>query len=101
MTSYRIVCTTQDPPGESHHHAHIVAVGIDDDGDGIADQKMPLGEVLRKLDDDDSFYTIGEHSKKKVFVHDTYCCGKRYIKTDPDDYLDNNLDEIRKCNWKR
>ncbi len=101
MESYRIVCTTQSPADYSHDHAHIVKVGINTKQGNRADTSMTLDEVLKKLDWGDDFYTIGEKSGKKIFVQAVTCCGKRYIKTYPDQHLDNNLDNLRACEWQK
>jgi hypothetical protein len=97
---HRIVCTTQKPADQDHEHAHIVSVGIDTDNDGVANKKMTLSDVLQKINQNDKFYTIGENSKKKIFVQTIYCCNKKYIRTKPDNYKDNNLDNLRRCQWK-
>jgi rRNA maturation endonuclease Nob1 len=99
MESRRIVCTDQVPANQSHNHAHIVAVGLGDDS-AHASQRLTLQEVLQKMDIGVRFYTIGDRNKKVAYVIDVYCCGKRYIKTEPDSYLENNLDELRWCSWK-
>jgi len=51
------------------------------------------------MDDNEVFYTIGEKSGQRVKVEDVYCCGRRYIRTRPDDVQDNNLDSLRSCKW--
>jgi len=98
--AHQIVCTTQLPADQSHNHAHIVEVGEDTDGDGKAEKHLTLKEVLTMMDNHEIFFTIGEHSKKKIYVIEVNCCDKRYIKTKPDNVLDNNLDELRECKWK-
>lgn len=100
MASHRIVCTTQYPSDQTHDHAHIVEVGVDTDSDGRADQRYSLEKVLMIMDAGEYFFTIGEYTGKKIYVEDVRCCGKRYIRTNPDEVRDNNLDKLRKCSWQ-
>lgn len=99
MPSHRIVCTTQYPPDQSHDHAHIVEVGVDTDSDGVANIRYTLSEVLSLMDKRDTFYTIGERTGRYITVEEFRCCGRRYIRTKPDDVRDNNLDNLRRCRW--
>lgn len=96
----RIVCTEQEPAGASHDAAHIVAVGVGDDLDG-ADNRLEVNEVRTQLDRDVTFYTKSEATGKTAEVEKYDCsCGYQTIRTNPDDRIDNNLDDLRKCNWK-
>ncbi len=99
MASYRIVCTTQEPTGASHDEAHIVAVGVGNDPDS-ADRRFEVDEVRENLDQGDTFYTKSEATEKTAEVEKYDCsCGYETIRTKPDDRIDNNLDDLRKCDW--
>ena len=97
----RIVCTDQVPIGNPPKEAKIVSVGIGDDP-SKAIEKLPLGEVLRQMEQGVIFYTKGETSGKVALVHKYYCprCGAFHIKSAPDAVWDNNLDSLRYCQWK-
>lgn len=100
MVSHRIVCTNQEPAGAPHDAAHITAVGIGDDPNG-ADRRLTVQEVRSKLDDGVTFYTKSEATGKTAEVEKYDCsCGYETIRTKPDDRIDNNLDDLRKCQWQ-
>jgi hypothetical protein len=100
MVSYRIVCTDQEPAGASHDAAHIVAVGVGDDPSG-ADRRFEVDEVRAKIDRGTTFYTKSEATGKTAEVEKYDCsCGYETIRTNPDDRIDNNLDNLRECNWQ-
>ena len=100
MASYRIVCTIKAPADKPPSHQHIVAVGTGNDPDK-ADQRWALQEVLSAMDCGDTFYTIGERSGKRAEVEKYWCshCGKWFIRSHKDNILDNNLDNLRQCNF--
>lgn len=99
MASYRIVCTNQEPPDEPHDEAHIAVVGTGDDPDS-ADKKWQVGDVRDALDDGTTFYTKSETTGETAEVEKYDCsCGYKTIRTKPDERIDNNLDDLRKCNW--
>lgn len=97
MASYQIVCTEQVPHYLSSAHARIVAVGIQNGGQT---ERLTVEQVIAAMDRGHYFYTVGEHSGKKIYVEQYYCsdCGRTHIRTRPDDFLDNNLDSIDRCN---
>lgn len=97
MASNRIVCTEQEPAGASHDAAHIVAVGIGDTSDK-ASNRLDVDEVRRKIDQGHTFYTKSESTGKTAEVEKYDCsCGYETIRTNPDDRIDNNLDDLREC----
>ncbi len=98
MTTYRIVCTNQEPASEPPQHAHIVAVGIGDDPD-LFTQRITLANVLLMMDKGDSFYTKGKQSGAIASVEKYYClhCKKQHIRSAADAVKDNNLDNLRYC----
>jgi len=100
MAQYRIVCTNQEPVNYPHSHAHIVAVGTGNDPNK-ADQKWSLDQVLAAMDRGDKFYTRGERSERVAGVEKYNCtyCRRTYIRSTPDAVQDNNLDNLRRCNW--
>lgn len=102
MTDYKIVCTDQVPISEPTTHAHIVAVGVDTDQDGYADEKHSKQKVIDNIDSRQyRYYTYGATSKKLAFVEVVPCpkCRMRIIKSKPDAVRDNNLDYLRRCRW--
>lgn len=99
--NYRIVCTEQEPASQPPQHAHIVAVGVGDDPNS-AEDRFTLDEVIKKMDAGNKFYTKGVNSGKVARVEKYNCkyCRRTYIRSEPDATTDNNLDNIRTCNWK-
>lgn len=100
MAAYRIVCTTQEPVYQPTTHAHIVAVGTGTDPNK-ADQKWTLAEVLDAMKRGDTFYTISPSTGKRAEVRSEPCgsCRRTIIRSAPDAVRDNNLDNLRLCNW--
>ncbi|MDR5657701.1 DUF3892 domain-containing protein [Halodesulfurarchaeum sp. HSR-GB] len=98
MTSYRIVCTEQDPPSEPHDQAHIVAVGTGNDPDK-ASRRWELNEVLVAMDGNDEFYTKSESTSQTAEVHKYECgtCGQTTLRSTADETEDNNLNNLREC----
>lgn len=101
MARYRIVCTQQEPCGVENGRAHIVNVGTGSDPDK-ADTKWTLTEVLAAMDKGDAFYTKSESTdvEAKVEKYDCDQCKHPYIRSHKDRVKDNNLDNLRTCNWK-
>lgn len=86
------------------NHAHIVAVGVDTDSDGYADERHELQSVVRAIESGaHTYYTYGQSSGKVALVEAIKCpshCGETIIRSSPDCTKDNNLDYIRRCSWK-
>jgi len=101
MSDYRIVCTNQEPCHLSTHQAHIVAVGTGNDPAKASD-RWTLDQVLAAMNLGDRFYTQGVQSGKTALVEPYECgrCRRTYIRSRPDSVQDNNLDNLRVCNWK-
>jgi hypothetical protein len=94
--SYRIVCTDQKRPT---HHNHIVGVGVGDNPDK-ASQQFTVAEVRSMILNGTRFYTQGRTSGKVANVERFDCpCGYKTIRSTPDAVADNNLDNLRVCNW--
>jgi hypothetical protein len=100
MGQFRIVCTEQEPVYQPTTHAHIVRVGTGDDPDR-ASQRWTLAEVIAGMDRGDVFYTRGKSSGAVALVEKYVCfqCRRTYIRSRPDAVADNNLDNLRRCNW--
>lgn len=98
MTTYRIICTNQEPASQPPKHAHIVAVGVGNTTDHY-DQRFSLAQVLQKMENGDSFYTLGPRSGKTAMVERYYCsyCQRHHIKSAADAVEDNNLDSLPNC----
>lgn len=101
MSRYRIVCTEQEPMSQPTTHAHIVAVGTGTDPDK-ADSRWSLQQVLNAMGNGDVFYTQGKQSGRIAKVERQNCraCGRAIIRSAADSVTDNNLDSLRRCNWK-
>lgn len=97
---YRIVCTVQEPASAPPSHQHIVAVGTGDDPNK-AENRWSLDEVLAAMKKGDTFYTKGINSGKTAEVEKYECsrCQRTYIRSTPDAVPDNNLDNLRRCNF--
>lgn len=101
MSTYRVVCTEQEPIYQPTTHAHIVAVGTGSNPDK-ASQRWTLDQVIRAiLYSGDSFYTQGKTSGKVARVVVVNCghCNRQIIKSTPDAVYDNNLDSLRRCQF--
>ena len=59
MTSYRIICTTQEPIHQPTTHAHIVAVGTGPTAQHYT-QRWTLDQVLAAMDRGNTFYTLSQ-----------------------------------------
>lgn len=104
MANYRIVCTDQEPINQPRLHAHIVAVGIGNDPNR-AERQLKLRQVLSEIDRGHTFYTKGVRSgciAKVVAVVGCPVCSdpRRIIRSAPDAVEDNNLDYLRRCQWR-
>jgi len=100
MSAYRIVCTNQEPVSQPPQHAHIVAVGIGADPNK-ASRRLSLAEILQMVDQGDQFFTQGAQSGKVAHVEKFWCshCRRNHIRSAADAVKDNNLDNLRICNW--
>ncbi len=98
MTTYRIVCTKQEPASKPPQHAHIVSVGVGDDPNQASSQ-FSLATVILKMDAGDKFYTKGAQSGKVANVEKYWCssCQQFHIRSSADAVKDNNLDSLRAC----
>jgi len=98
MTSYRIICTTQEPVHQPTTHAHIVAVGTGPTAQHYT-QRWTLDQVIAAMDRGDTFYTRGETSGREARVEKYTCttCWRTFIRSTPDAVHDNNLDSLPRC----
>jgi Protein of unknown function (DUF3892) len=99
MATHRIVCTEQSSPG-SYGHGHILAVGTGSDPAG-ADERWTVQQVRAAIADGTRFYTVSPSTGKVADVTRYDCwCGIKTIRSTPDAVYDNNLDNLRLCNWR-
>ena len=98
MTTYRIICTIQEPASQPPKHAHIVSVGVGTTTDHY-NQRFTLPQVILMMNNGDRFYTQGPQSGKSAWVEKYYCphCRQYHIKSAADAVLDNNLDSLPYC----
>jgi hypothetical protein len=102
MATYRIVCTTKAPADKPPSHQHIVGVGTGEDPDH-ADRRWALQAVLDAMRRGDAFHTIGIHTGVRAEVERYWCakCARWFIRSEADAALDDNLDNLRRCRFKR
>jgi hypothetical protein len=100
MARYRIVCTEQEPIYQLTAHAHIVAVGTGNDANK-ATTRWTLSEVISAMNAGTVFYTYSPSTGKVALVVKVACarCGHTIIRSAPDAVTDNNLDNLRRCNF--
>lgn len=100
MAQHRIVCTLQEPLNKPAHEAHIVYVGTGADP-AKADRKWTVAEVYTALDAGDVFYTVSPSKGSVALVSKWACrgCQRATLRSAADAVLDNNLDNLRACNW--
>ena len=98
MTTYRIICTNQEPASQPPQHAHIVAIGVGTTTENYS-QRFSLSQVIQMMDNGDQFYTLGPRSGKTARVEKYYCtyCRQYHIKSAADAVEDNNLDSLPYC----
>ena len=93
----RIVCVETE-----HPHRHILAVGVGAAA-SKATERLTVGEVRTAIANGDVFYTVGSVTGDVALVSPDDCringCTIKTIRTHPDDARDDNLDELRVCNW--
>jgi Protein of unknown function (DUF3892) len=94
---YQIVCVNTE-----HPHRHIIRVGTGH-GSGLAERLWSVEEVRRALDENNAFFTVSPSTNRIAYVHVDDCpepgCTVQTIQTYPDAVPDNNLDNLRECNW--
>jgi hypothetical protein len=100
MARHRIVCTLQEPANNPPHSAHIVSVGIGDDPNR-ASSRQTVSEVIAAMNRGEVYYTRGLTSGKeaRVLPHSCPSCKRQTLRSAPDAVKDNNLDNLRYCNW--
>jgi hypothetical protein len=100
--NYRIVCTEQEPVSAPPKHAHIVAVGVGTNPE-TATERLTFIQVIQMIEAGSIFYTQGVQTGKVARVEKYWCnhCGRYHIRSSPDATTENNLDNLRYCNWKR
>ena len=100
MAQHRIVCTTQEPIYRPTTHAHIVSVGTGTSSNR-ADTEWTLSEVLNAMANGHVFYTVSPSTSKVALVRAVACerCRHTIIRSSADAVTDNNLDNLRTCNF--
>ena len=98
MTTYRVICTNQEPASQPPQHAHIVAIGVGTTTDHY-NKRFSLPQVIQMMTNGDRFYTHGPRSGKTAWVEKYYCsyCRQDHIKSAADAVDDNNLDSLPYC----
>jgi len=102
MAEYRIVCTEKQSATDPSRHEHIVAVGTGDDPHG-ASARWTVDQVIDAMIKNGArFYTVSPSTRKEADVEPIHClhCTFQLIRTDPDQVMGNNLDELRPCSWR-
>jgi hypothetical protein len=97
VATYRIVCVNTE-----HPHRHITQVGTGSDPDQAAN-RWTVSQVRAALANGDRFYTVSPSTGKTADVRADDCringCTIKTIRSTPDAVTDNNLDNLRICNW--
>jgi hypothetical protein len=98
MSTYRVICTNQEPASQPPQHAHIVAIGVGTITDPY-NQRFSLPQTIQMMTNGDRFYTQGPRSGKTAWVEKFYCsyCRQYHIKSTADTVEDNNLDSLPYC----
>jgi hypothetical protein len=98
MADLRIVCTIKGKYRPTSEHEHIVQVGT-----GSTAQRytslMSVAEVIDAIERGlHTFYTMDTKGHRaKVDVAKCSRCGHKIIRTAPDPYTENNLDNLPRC----
>lgn len=93
----RIVCVDKS---NSDHTRHIVSVGIGTDPEH-ANSKEDVPTVRRNIQNGVRYFTKSESTGKVADVEPFDCsCGVKTIRSKADAVRDNNLDNLRACQWK-
>ena len=91
MSAYRVVCVETREP-----HEGIIAVGTNDEGGTVANNRWTVAGVREAIKRGHRFYTIGLSSGHEA---DVELWGSDGITTSADGLPDNNLDNLRACSW--
>jgi hypothetical protein len=75
----------------------IIAVGTNDKGETVANNKWTVAEVREAIKRGHRFYTISLTTGGEATVE---LWGTHGITTSADGVADNNLDNLRACSWK-
>lgn len=98
MANNRIVCVERRDA-----HEHITHVGTGSDA-SQASNELTVAQVRSALTNGDTFYTVSPSTGRTADVraYDAHVNGRtiRTIRSSPDAIWDNNLDNMRVCNWK-
>jgi len=97
MVDYRIVCVLTE-----HPHRHITTAGTGE-LEHRATTSWTVSEVRSAISSGDTFHTIGTSSGKRAEVRADDCridgCTIKTIRSAADAVKDNNLDNLRTCNF--
>jgi hypothetical protein len=98
MTTYRIDCPVFS--GNAHGgRGHIIAVQVT--GPTMVSLRQLVQEVRSRIAAGDYYYTVSPSTSLRATVEAYNCwCGVQTIRTKADAVHDNNLDNMRVCNWK-
>jgi len=100
MGRYRIVCANQAPCPAASAPAHITRVGTAIDPNGI-DIRWTVAQVLRALQEGDTFYSEGVSSGQQAEIESYQCpgCNLTSIRSVAGTAADSHLDKLRTCYW--
>jgi Protein of unknown function (DUF3892) len=101
MAQHQVVCTEQEPVYLPTSHAHIVAVGTGAVA-SKATQRWTLAETIHAIRSGEVFYTVSPSTNKIALVRVVSCdkCNHTIIRSAADAVTDNNLDNLRTCNFR-
>lgn len=92
--AWRVVCVKRVSVRLPRPHTHIAGLGTGE-SPTWADVRWTLRQVLKAIDEGDSFYILDEDSGSKTAVEKGKCrvCGANNLKPD-------SLEELRECKYK-
>lgn len=94
MARLQIVCTDQSPRAAGHDSAHITNVRVSGDS-----RCYTVAGIYVAMDRGASFYTVSPSTRREATVHKFQCsCGYRTLRSSADSVVDNNLDNLPRCN---
>lgn len=96
MADSQIVCVEKVASGDHHHLTHV---GLGTDPQKATGRKT-VAQVREAISTGDKFHTVSASGGKKAYVEPYSCCGVNTIRTKAGDTKVDNLDDLRKCNWK-
>jgi len=95
LTDYIVICV--DRSGDDSEHSHIYQAFVRPVTGGMG-RLLPVKDIRREIKLGVHRYFSTDRDAKRVQVRRYKCaCGRKTIRTEPDDLHDNNLSEKGPC----